>query len=343
MKLLITTQAVDSSDPVLGFFVRWIAEFAEHAESVVVLTLRVGAYDLPSNVEVISLRPEGRSGRLMTAFSFLRLAWSRRHAYDAVFVHMNPEYAVLAGFMWRALGKRVGLWYVHRQVTAFLRLAVLFVHVVYSASKESFRLPTQKLRVVGHGIDIDAYGPAPAPPVRDPAFISIGRIAPAKGYEFMLEALALLPHGSLELYGVPARAEDSDYARMLVARMETLGLTGRATFKGAVAHADVPKALSGMTLFLHASRGTGSLDKAALEAMLAGVPVISSSRAFAPLLAPHGLYVEGGPRDFADSIAAYLERPEAERVRIAEDLRSHVRENHALSQLVPRLMQGLEG
>ena len=33
MKLLIVTQAVDTEDPVLGFFVRWIEELGKHVES----------------------------------------------------------------------------------------------------------------------------------------------------------------------------------------------------------------------------------------------------------------------------------------------------------------------
>lgn len=36
MKLLIITQTVDAEDPVLGFFVRWIEEFARTTRSLAV-------------------------------------------------------------------------------------------------------------------------------------------------------------------------------------------------------------------------------------------------------------------------------------------------------------------
>lgn len=56
MKLLIITQTVNTEDPVLGFFVRWIEEFAKHAETVEVICLKEGSHAfLPSNVRVYSL------------------------------------------------------------------------------------------------------------------------------------------------------------------------------------------------------------------------------------------------------------------------------------------------
>ncbi len=38
-RILIVTQTVDTQDPVLGFFVRWIEEFAKHAEELTVICL----------------------------------------------------------------------------------------------------------------------------------------------------------------------------------------------------------------------------------------------------------------------------------------------------------------
>ncbi len=161
MKLLIATQAVDANDPTLGFFVEWIRTFAAHAESVTVTALRVGAYDLPKTVRVIPLRQQG-VGRVSTALAFLSVAWRMRKDYDAVFIHMNPEYALVAGWLWKLLGKKTMLWYLHRSVPLPLRLALPFVDVVASASPESFRLKTSKLRIVGHGIPTSAFGSVPS-------------------------------------------------------------------------------------------------------------------------------------------------------------------------------------
>ena len=55
MKLLIVTQTVDTDNPILGFFVRWIEEFAKHCEKIAVICLHEGEYTLPSNVEVYEI------------------------------------------------------------------------------------------------------------------------------------------------------------------------------------------------------------------------------------------------------------------------------------------------
>jgi len=72
MKLLIVTQKVDKNDDILGFFHGWIAEFAKHCEKITVIALGVGEYDLPRNVEVLSLGKEGGKSRLKYILNFYK-------------------------------------------------------------------------------------------------------------------------------------------------------------------------------------------------------------------------------------------------------------------------------
>ena len=110
MKILIVTQVVDANHSALGFFVRWLAEFARQCESVTVLCLEAGKYDLPENVTVVSLGKSEGESRFGVLKNFYRELWSRRRDYSSVLVHMNPIYVALAGVLWRLMGKRVGLW-----------------------------------------------------------------------------------------------------------------------------------------------------------------------------------------------------------------------------------------
>jgi len=55
MKLLILTQKIDINDDLLGFMHGWVAEFARHFESIIVVALSAGEYSLPENVKVFSL------------------------------------------------------------------------------------------------------------------------------------------------------------------------------------------------------------------------------------------------------------------------------------------------
>ena len=58
MRLLIVTQVVDQNDSVLGFFHRWIEEFAKNCEKVHVICLKESVHNLPENVAVHSLGKE---------------------------------------------------------------------------------------------------------------------------------------------------------------------------------------------------------------------------------------------------------------------------------------------
>ena len=111
MRLLITTQILDKNDTNLGFFHTWIEKLAAKVEQVYVICLKKGNYDLPKNVTVMSLgKEQGSVSSLKYAIRFYRCLWGLRGKYDNVFVHMNPEYTILAGWYWRLTGKKVLLW-----------------------------------------------------------------------------------------------------------------------------------------------------------------------------------------------------------------------------------------
>lgn len=265
MRLLITTQAVDTSDPVLGFFVRWIEEFSKHCEQVTVICLRKGEYRLPPNVRVFAL---GGAGRLSRAYKLLWGAYKFRNNYDAVFVHMNPEYVVAAGWLWRLLHKRIVLWYMHKSVDFKLRIAALFINAVTTGSKESFRLPTRKLHVLHHGIDTDFFSPDQSV-VRGDHWLSVGRLTKSKCHDRIIRE-AHAAGKELRIAGDgPERQNLESLAKELEARVVFLGGLTQAQARDEYRRAG---------RFIHRSE-TGSLDKVVLEALACGCPIDTSDPA----------------------------------------------------------------
>ncbi len=257
MKLLITTQAVDQNDPVLGFFVSWIAEFAKQCEQIEVMCLRSGEYTLPSNVRVHTLKSKTKIGR---AFEVIGL--SNRLTYDRVFVHMNPEYLVAAGWLWRLRGKEIVLWYMHKAVNARLRIAEFFANDIVTASKESFRLKSNKLHIIGHGIDTDIFYPDPSIP-RGEWALSLGRLTKSKRHDLAID-IAHKDGKELKIVGDgPEREALELYAKKLGARVE---------FLGGIPHTQLGDMYRRAAYFIHTSE-TGSLDKVVLEALVCGCPV----------------------------------------------------------------------
>lgn len=326
------TQTVDRDDPILGFFHRWIVEFARYCESVVVICLSAGEHDLPQNVRVYSLGKEKRKvsremlgsftffSRLLYLVRYYRFIWQLRDEYDAVFVHMNQIYVILGWALWRLMHKKVALWYTHKAVSWSLRLAERCVDIIFTASTESLRLQSDKKRVVGHGIDVEFFSPRSSL-TRENCLLSVGRLMPTKRHDIAVTAAALA--------GVPLRIAGSgpeeDRLRALASTMKS-----QVEFLGPLSADKVRDYYQTVSYLIHTSE-TGSLDKVVLEAMACGLSVISTSTALGGLP-----IIPASPT--ATDIAAII----SAHTQIAPQvLVEYVRNNHSLRMLIPRLLEFL--
>lgn len=330
MKLLIVTQTLDKNDPTLGFFHEWVEAFSKKFETVTVIALTVGAHTLPKNVTVHSLGKDEGVGRGFRIARYVSLLYSLRNEYTHVFAHMNPEYVIGGGAVWRLLGKKVGFWYVHGAVTLRLRLAALLAHRVFTASRESCRIKNKNVVVVGHGIDTDLFAPKNVP--HPLSMVSIGRFSPSKKLELLIDAMKAvrvqIPDSLGRLVGDAATPENKEYAE----RVKKYAEDAEIHIEKPVLHADVPSVLALSDVFLNASQ-TSSLDKAVLEAMACGVVPVSSNVAYKPMLSPLRLFVEPTPEAFAVRIGEILGNP-AVRNELGAKVREEVVKNHSLSRLI---------
>ena len=319
MRLLICTQAVDAGSPTLGFFVRWLEEFAKYAERVDVICLTKGKYSLPANVYVHSLGKESGASRLKYIVTFYRYAWFLRKEYDIVFAHMNPEYVVLGGLLWRVFGKRIALWYTHKSVDLKLRLAELLSHVIFTASRKSFRLASSKVRIVGHGIDVDFFSPGNGVR-RESAVLSVGRLDISKRHDLVIRAAE---HFSNEIWIVGSGPE----RKRLEQLADDLSVERRVRFLGPQSQEQLRETYRHAGVFVHMSE-TGSLDKIVLEALACGLPVVTTSTALAELPV---LSVAPDPESIAGGI--FEESHVDPAVLVA-----YVREHHSLERLIPAIV-----
>lgn len=329
-----------------------------------------------SDAMVSPPRSKGRGGegwyvrsraRLYYLVRFYKHLWRKRHAYDTVFVHMNPEYVVLGAPLWCVLRKRVALWYTHKAVTMWLRIAVRFAHVIFTASKESFRIPSAKVRVVGHGIDTELFRfPLPIPSVlkgertvvSSPLsrgrlggggvvrLVCVGRISRTKRQDLAIETLTRVrtqgTDAHLTVIGTPLTDADRVYERELHALVQECQLTGVVHWVGGVSQSDLPRHLVAADVFVHTSE-TGSLDKVVLEALAAGCTLVTTSAAVRDALPPdlqRVSYVEATPEALATFIA--MQDNGIERVRYRDLGREFVVAHHALPGLVERIVGALE-
>lgn len=320
MKLLIITQKVDKNDAILGFFHRWIEEFAKNVESVVVIALYVGKHDLPKNVRVLSLGKEGGVSRLKYITRFYSYIWRERKNYESVFVHMNQIYILLGGLLWRLFGKSIFLWYTHKSVTVSLRIAEKFTHTIFTASDKSFRLKSCKKIVMGHGIDTELFKPDPLITKED-MILTTGRISEAKNNIKMLDVLKGRPSFKLVMIGSSVTQKDKPYKEKLIEEIKSRKLEERVELVGDIPQTALPMYYNRAKVFINLS-DTGSLDKAVLEALAMDVPVYTTNEAFLNSDYPVFQNIE-------------------EALESSEDTRGYIIKNHSLKSLIARIANAL--
>ena len=316
MNILIVTQKVDVTDNNLGFFHSWLAAFAEHAD-VVVIANEVGAHELPGNVKVLSLGKEAGKSRIQRLMRYWKLLREHFPSANGVFFHMCPEYVIAAHFLLKKFGKKSAFWYVHRAVSMRLRLAEKLVDKIFTASPESFRLPSKKVEVAGHGIDVKLF---PARKERGPGLhvVTVGRISRVKDLRTLILGFLLLkkrfPDAQFSIIGQPITEADRRYEREL-----------RDEFESSVS-------------FVQASM-TGAVDKAVLEALATGSAVFTSSEAFPESIPGIFKFEQGNAGDLADAVAHAFE---AGKLGYNEGARVYVTGHHNLHTLVSKILSFYE-
>lgn len=185
------------------------------------------------------------------------------------------------------------------------------------------RADPERIMQVPGGVDFERFRPLDGHRARrqlgfDPEdfiILSVGRLAPLKGQERILEALALLgADANLKLVLVGGDGPADPEQRRLERRAARAGLDGRVTFTGSVLYEDLPAYYAAADVFVQASRYE-SFGLVGLEALACGRPVVTSPVGIMATLGerspPGCLLTDGSPAELAGGIAAVRSRNEA--------------------------------
>ncbi|MEG9528778.1 MAG: glycosyltransferase [Hyphomicrobiales bacterium] len=216
-------------------------------------------------------------------------------ARDCDVVYANSQKAFLLSALPARLAGRPVIWHLHdildgahfgrvqRAVQVRLANACAARVVVPSrAAADAFVRAggrPSRVTIVPNGLDLD-LDPRPQTELRAelglPAGPLVGvfsRLAPWKGQDVVIDALATLPDVRCIVVGAALFGEDA-YAADLRARVAARGLSDRVLFLGQ--RADVPRLMQAVDAVVHPSVDPEPFGRTLVEAMLAGVPVIAT-------------------------------------------------------------------
>jgi glycosyltransferase involved in cell wall biosynthesis len=329
MKLVFVTQTLDPGHPALAQTIDLAEALADRVDHLAVVT-RDADWVTPGNASVRTFDAGSRVGRVV---AFERAVTAATRGADAVLVHMVPQFALLAAPVARARRLPLLLWYTHWHASRALRAATRIVDAALSVDRSSYPAPTDRLRAIGHAIDVDRFDAPPVAPHDGPLrLLALGRTARWKGLATLLDALELTEEDlRLEIRGPSLTPDEEAHRNELAVRADG----ARVSVLEAVPRDEVAALLAGIDVVVSPNepRAGATLDKAVFEAAACRRLVVSTNDAFAPLLGELPVELLAPPRD-ARSLAARLDalaRTDAAiRAAAGDVLRKRVIERHSL-------------
>ncbi len=181
----------------------------------------------------------------------------------------------------------------------------------------------ERVALCYHGLDLERFSPPPrrstdadgSDPAHPVVLLSVGRAVAKKGYDDLLDALALLPAG---LAWRLIHIGGGELAASLRRRAETLGLSSRIEWRGALPQPAVLAAYREADLFVLAAKVTGDGDRDGLpnvlmEAQSQRVACVATDVSAIPELIENGttgvLVPPGDPPALARALAALIADP----------------------------------
>lgn len=280
-------------------------------------------------------RPKRLPSRLIrllkTALMSIRVAWVIRK-WKADVVYTNTV-VIGAGALAARLVRIPHVWHSHEslkhnpsqkfdlgeQTTSYLlnRLSAAIIVTSRSVKNDYKHLPDpDKIRIVYQSVTPRASAGSPEPVQKRLFFqcIIIGSLHPWKGQDQAISALARLAGRNINAHLLLVGDDGKRYRTQLVQQAADLGMTRRITFYG---YAEDPLPLiKNADVVLVCSRWE-AFGRVAVEAMLAGKPVIGSARGATAEIIQHGqtglLYEWNNIEDLAKKIQFLHGNPEEAR------------------------------
>jgi glycosyltransferase involved in cell wall biosynthesis len=346
LRLVFICQAVDAADPVHATTVRWIEVLSRHpaVKQLTVLALRTGEHQLPPQV---TIRRIGNGGPVRSLARFyLEVARALRRGADAFFVHQGGPYPVLLLPAKVLLRKPIYHWKAHPYVSRLTAFEARWCDdLVFTSSSGAFPLDLPNRRIVGQGVDTEMFRITQVEKSQD--LVTSGRIAPVKRIDQMIRAIAEANRGHgaryrFDLYGSSKGQEAyEDKVRSLI---EKEGLESLVLLHGPTRQDELPGILNRHRVFLHFS--AGAIDRAAVEAMACGLPVLTSNANVAGLipsaLRPELVVPQEDTAAQAEALHLLLSTPGDRLAEIGRELREVVVREHGVEGLFDRIVAEVE-
>lgn len=344
MNLILFNFESNKSSQALAFALDWVNEIAKNVDKLYVVSLRCGKYEVRKNVEVFCINQDKKSRfkTILSIWKVLKYIHKKDKNINGYFVHMAHYFVPIIYPFAKYYNKKIVLWYAHKSVPISLKIAGNLSDKIISISSKSMRLKTDKFEAVGHGIDT-ANRFILKNNFRDKIknIVTVGRISRVKNTLMIVKAFLSLGRDDLNLYivGDTLGKEDEEYLKEIKQNIPK-EKEKNIIFTGSIAFDKIRDIYKDMDLAINL--GDGALDKAIIEPMAIGIPIITSNDSAKELfinLNNKGVYLLEKKEDLEKVLKNIID---FELNFDREVLRKEIIKNHSLNKLVNKILKEFE-
>lgn len=348
--ILFCCQVLDKSDPAMSFFHEWIKYFSTSFDNVTVISLKTGIVELPANVRYFSLGKERYSHspfrRFFYIYRLLKYSWRTRRDYDKVFIHMNQEFILISGILWKFTKKDVYLWYNHYSGNLFTNIVATFCKKIFYTSKSAYTSRFAQSVQMPVGVNIDNFKLSNRQPKKDPVkILFLARMSISKRLEDLVKALALSPlvdmNWTVRVTGPTISNEDKKYLFDCKKEIDNFNLSSRFIFTDGVSFSQTPELYSSHDIFINCSK-SGMYDKTIFEAAASGCIVISSSKDYRNEAGDDFYFNYSNYSELSDRIIHFINQSNASWERSILHM-GKVASHHSLKNLSEKIIEEIYG
>jgi glycosyltransferase involved in cell wall biosynthesis len=341
-KLYLFNLSMDQDNKILSHSILWARKFASNFEETLVVTTHAGFQKkINDNMRILELG----GGRFLTRFTaigkllfvLVKIILDKKRAI--VFYHMTTRPAVIIAPIARMFGIKQGLWYSHQKAPKSLKFATLFVNSIFSPTEKSFPIKTAKLIQVGHGIETSFWSQLPVKSNTSTCIAVVGRVSRVKRIESLIQACSRIQNNQIKVE-IIGPVDDGSY----LLELEELCHKVQVDFDH-IGELRKEELLNNSYNYRMVYSGTlKSVDKAPLEMMATGMPIVSSNIELMQASGMDGFWREHFQEELsAQPLETQIRRfldCELELSQISE-LRTLIEKDNNLDRLIQRLVKSI--
>jgi glycosyltransferase involved in cell wall biosynthesis len=341
--LVIYNLETDLDSLVLASAHEWIAQFSKMYSKVFVYSTHIGKIELPENIVVKEI---GGGTLYKKMIGTIRLYSTLHKIYKfrgniEVFHHMSSHTLLLLGFPIKIMKVPQIIWYSHSKLDLFLKFGRYFADKIVSSTLESSPMKEKKsFMAIGHGVNLDKFKPIDElVQSKRSNLIHVGRIAPIKNIEYLLEDIFQRNKNSTNLVNelfLLGPVTDANYFSQLEDYANERSI--KLIHLGALPNHKIPYLLEKFSMFYS---GTPlSADKAAIEAGISGCILITKNESVMKLTGMSEIWKsEAMKASLSNQIDWVLNQPTEKIKRIRKRIMKKSRQLNDLTILIEKIYE----